>query len=266
MSPSAGSVSLRAILLNESPPAHWIRLELVGYQVQPIGDRYGCRGPCQRSRPASSGQGWWELCIDQRPEGAGRFGEGRSSGAGRGPLAQRPEYDADRPRAWPYSPGRRTRRARRQRRPSATNRGTAKMSSTSRLGAEADHPPRLDRADVGLGCRRVGLGRPAVFAVESRRWTKRWAGGAGRLAEAEAKVRARLAADPDASAPPAPWAQIILKRPDPPSETVRNIVPSPSGQEALDSYLDQVGPGIRRWLSSSIFVEGDALNRLDAIR
>ena len=114
---------LPAVLLNESQPAHWIRLELSGTRSNrsAIGTAVAVHaGGRVLHRQVKGG----ELCIDQRPQAPGRCGEGRSGGAGRDPLAQRPEYDADRPRAWPYSPGRRT--DGRGRRPSATNRGRLK--------------------------------------------------------------------------------------------------------------------------------------------
>jgi tetratricopeptide (TPR) repeat protein len=83
---------------------------------------------------------------------------------------------------------------------------------------------------------------------------------AGRLDEAEVKVRARLAADPDDGAAHLLFAQIILKRPDPPC-TPAERRPSPAGQLAME-HLDRVRP--RNPSMSVIFhlCRGNALNRL----
>ena len=91
---------------------------------------------------------------------------------------------------------------------------------------------------LGVG----GLGWGAWQSLRSRPSLDEAIGlaDAGRLDEAEAKVRARLAADPDDAAAHLLLAQIILKRPDPPSSPAERR-PSPSGQEALD-HLDRVRP------------------------
>jgi tetratricopeptide (TPR) repeat protein len=83
---------------------------------------------------------------------------------------------------------------------------------------------------------------------------------AGRLVEAEAKVRARLATDPDAAAAHLLLAQIILKRPDQPSPPSERC-PSPSGQEALD-HLDRVHAQNPSMAVIFHLCRGDALKRL----
>jgi tetratricopeptide (TPR) repeat protein len=111
---------------------------------------------------------------------------------------------------------------------------------------------------VGVG----GLGWSARQSLRSSSSLDNAIGlaSAGRLDEAEAKVRARLAADPDAAAAHLLLAQIILKRPDqpaPPSERC----PSPSGQEALD-HLDRVHPENPSMAVIFHLCRGDALKRL----
>jgi tetratricopeptide (TPR) repeat protein len=107
-----------------------------------------------------------------------------------------------------------------------------------------------------------GLGWGAWQSLRSNRSLDEAIGlaGAGRLDEAEAQVRARLAADPDADAAHLLLAQIILKRPNPPSEPSergRTL----SGQEALD-HLDRVRPQNPSMAVIFHLCRGDALNRL----
>ena len=83
---------------------------------------------------------------------------------------------------------------------------------------------------------------------------------AGRLDEAEAKVRARLAADPDDSASHLLCAQIILKHPDPPSMPAERR-PSPWAGAALD-HLDHVRARDRSMGVLLYLCRGNALNRL----
>jgi tetratricopeptide (TPR) repeat protein len=83
---------------------------------------------------------------------------------------------------------------------------------------------------------------------------------AGRLVEAEAKVRARLATDPDAAAAHLLLAQIILKRPDQPSPPSDRCA-SPSGREALD-HLDRVHAQNPSMNVIFHLCRGDALKRL----
>ena len=128
------------------------------------------------------------------------------------------------------------------------------MSPTSRLSAGADHPPGPDRAEVALGVGGLGWGarqslRSSLVAGRSDR-----AGRCRQSGEAEAKVRARLAADPDVGA-----AHLLVAPRSSSSgrthlRTPSERRPSPSGQEALD-HLDRVRPGIRRWPSCSISAE-----------
>jgi tetratricopeptide (TPR) repeat protein len=82
---------------------------------------------------------------------------------------------------------------------------------------------------------------------------------AGRLVEAEAKVRALLAAEPSAIAHLL-LADIILKRPEQPS-TPAERRPSPAGQEALD-HLDRVRPENPSMAVIFHRCRGDALKRL----
>ena len=81
-----------------------------------------------------------------------------------------------------------------------------------------------------------------------------------RAQSADLVLCARLAADPDDGAAHLLFAQIILKRPDPPC-TPAERRPSPAGQLALE-HLDRVRP--RNPSMSVIFhlCRGNALNRL----
>jgi Flp pilus assembly protein TadD len=83
---------------------------------------------------------------------------------------------------------------------------------------------------------------------------------AGRLVEAEARVRARLEAGPSDTAAHLLLAQIILKRPDQPSPPSDGC-PSPAGQEALD-HLDRVHPQNPSMAVIFHLCRGDALKRL----
>ncbi len=134
------------------------------------------------------------------------------------------------------------------------------MSSTSRSGRKPIIRHVLTALTLALGVGGLGWGARQSLRSSSSLDEAIGLAGAGRLAEAEAKVRARLAADPDASAAHLLLAQIILKRPDPPSEPSKRG-PSPSGQEALD-HLDRVRPQNPSMAVVFHLCRGDALNRL----
>jgi tetratricopeptide (TPR) repeat protein len=84
--------------------------------------------------------------------------------------------------------------------------------------------------------------------------------GDGQLDAAEAKVRARLAADPDDGAAHLLMAQIILKRPDPPSSAAERS-PSPSGRVALE-HLARVRPRNPTMAVMFHLARGNALARV----
>jgi tetratricopeptide (TPR) repeat protein len=134
------------------------------------------------------------------------------------------------------------------------------MNSTRNSARERTIRMVLTGLTVTLGV--GGLGWGAWQSLRSSRTLDEAIGLAsvGRLVEAEEKVRARLAADPDAAAAHLLLAQIILKRSDPPSEpSVRG--PSLSGQEALD-HLDRVRPQNPSMAVIFHSCRCDALNRL----
>jgi tetratricopeptide (TPR) repeat protein len=108
-------------------------------------------------------------------------------------------------------------------------------------------------AGLGWGAWRSSRSRPSLEEAIAL-------ADAGRLDEAEAKVLARLAGDPDDSGSHLLCAQITLKRPDPASEPADRR-PSPWGQAALD-HLDRVRP---RGADMSVLLQicrGNALNRV----
>jgi Flp pilus assembly protein TadD len=107
----------------------------------------------------------------------------------------------------------------------------------------------------GLGCSawQSGRSRPSLGEAIAL-------ADAGKLDEAEARVRARLAADPDDSASHLLCAQIILKHPDPPSVQAERR-PSPWAGAAVD-HLDQVRARDRSMAVLSHLCRGNALNRL----
>ena len=135
------------------------------------------------------------------------------------------------------------------------------MNSTGTSARERTIRMLLTGLTVTLGV--GGLGWGAWQSLRSSRSLDEAIGlaSAGRLVEAEEKVRARLAADPTADAAHLLLAQIILKRPDPPPSEPSERRPSQSGQEALD-HLDRVRPQNPSMAVIFHLCRGDALNRL----
>jgi tetratricopeptide (TPR) repeat protein len=111
---------------------------------------------------------------------------------------------------------------------------------------------------LGLG----GLGWATWISLRSRPSLDEATGlaDAGRFDEAEAKVRARLKADPDDSAASLILAQIILKRPEPPVAQAQRR-PSELARVALDQ-LRRVRPQDPRMAVTLQLCRGRALDRL----
>src|SRR5262249_8471868 len=126
-------------------------------------------------------------------------------------MAQRPAEHPDRPRAGPIPSGRRA-GGRRREWPAAPGAPGAPAPSSSQ-GSARGRSIRRTLAGLMVG---LGAGVLGWVAWHSLRWRPRLAeaialADAGRFDEAEAKLQARLAADPDDSATELLLAQLALK-------------------------------------------------------
>ncbi len=111
----------------------------------------------------------------------------------------------------------------------------------------------IGAAGVGWGTWQSLRSRPSLDEVIAL-------AAAGKLDEAETKVRDRLATDPRDGAANLLLAQIILNRPEPASSPAERR-PSPSGQVALD-HLDRIRNRTPSMVVPFHVCRGNALNRL----
>jgi len=240
---------------------------LVGTRSQPLGDRHGRGGSHVSGRVLhrqAKGRGQLASANDPRL----LIGVGAAERVEQVEIrwAQRPEDDADRPRAGPDPQG-----CRAGRQAGATSRRGRSGLPCHELNpglstGERNHPPGPDLADGLPGGRRGWAGahgchcgsRPSLGPVIAL-------AEAGKLDEAEAKVRARLAADPDDGAAHLLLAQIFLKRLDPPSTSVDPATHPHPRRWALD-HLMRVQPRNPTMAITFQLCRGNALNRLEPLR
>lgn len=111
----------------------------------------------------------------------------------------------------------------------------------------------IGAAGVGWGTWQSLRSRPSLDEVIAL-------AAAGKLDEAETKVRDRLATDPRDGAANLLLAQIILNRPEPASSPAERQ-PSPSGQVALD-HLDRIRNRTPSMVVPFHVCRGNAMNRL----